>query len=266
MSTMKLATLLSVSLLASAAAFAETSATSANVIGVLRVDSMAKRTIVAVPWVAAGVDAGNIKVTDIVKTSNLKVGDTLSYYKGDGTFDTWVLNAGTDGAAPAWVSANQVSQNGETGTSEDPAVQTLPRGGALILVRQKAVENGTAIPFYLQGQYSDVTATAPVIATGTAAEPTYNLIAHPGAKSVDVDLNTDIIWTNPNTTDRIFILKPNGLTVECQYRSGKWQYNTWAKPQGGGLMQEQWSDATVPAGTGFWYVSKGSSAPTLAWK
>lgn len=258
---MKLATLLSVSLLASAAAFAETSATSANVIGVLRVDSTAKRTIVAVPWVAAAVAGGDIKVTDLVKTSNLTVGDTLSYYKGDGTFDTWRLVEGTGEAAPAWAPVNQVSKSGETGTSEDPAVQTLPRGGALILVRQDATK-----PFYLQGQYSEVAAAAPTIATGTAAAPVYNLIAHPGAKSGVVDLNADIAWTNPNTTDRIFILKPDGLTVECQYLSGKWQYNTWVKPQGGGLMQEQWSDATVPAGTGFWYVSKGSSAPTLAWK
>lgn len=258
---MKFATLLSVSLLVSAAAFAGTSATTANVVGVLRVDSTAKRTIVAVPWVAAGVNAGDIKVTDLVKTSNLTAGDTLSYYKGNGTFDTWELVEGTGGAAPAWASVNQVSENGEAGTSEDPAVQTLPRGGALILVRKDETK-----PFYLQGQYSEVAATAPTIVTGTADAPVYNLIAHPGAKSGDVDLNVHIAWTNPSTTDRIFILKPDGLTVECQYHNGRWQYNTWVKPEGSGLMLENWDDATVPAGTGFWYVSKGPSAPTLAWK
>lgn len=258
---MKFATILSVSLLATVSAFADATASSANIFGVLRVDSTAKRTIVAVPWVAAGVDAGNIKVTDIVKTSNLKVGDTLSYYS-DGTFDTWVLNAGTDGAAPAWVSANQVSQNGETGTSEDPAVQTLPRGGALILVRQDATK-----PFYLQGQYSEAKATAPTIATGTAAAPTYNLIAHPGATSGSIDLNTDITWANPNTTDRIYILQADGKNVECQCRetngTWQWQYGTWT---GSGRLTVTWKNAPeIPAGTGFWYVSKSSSAPTLTW-
>lgn len=259
MSTMKLATLLSVSLLASAAAFAETSATTANVVGVLRVDSSAKRTIVAVPWVAAGVDAGNIKVTDIVKTSNLTVGDTLSYYN-DGTFDTWELVAGTGGAAPAWATVNQVSKSGETGTSEDPAVQTLPRGGALILVRQDATK-----PFYLQGQYSSATMENQTLANGgSKAAPVYSLIAPPAVQNVDVNTAT---WANVGANDQLVIQGVDGQSTTCVWREGQWQTYSWVEQDGLKVLQYSKTVPSILAGTGFWFVSQtsGETQPTVRW-
>lgn len=256
---MKFATLLSVSLLASAAAFAETSATTANVIGVLRVDSAAKRTIVAVPWVAAGVADGNIKVTDLVKTSNLTPGDTLYYYNGE-TFDSWVLMAGESGQAPVWQAAVGVTENGKAEENASPDVQGLPRGGAILLDRKTP-----SAPFYLQGQVGTTDIASKVIAAGTVAAPVYSLIAPPKVQNEATFALSSLKFTGTiGAKDRIFIYLPSGETKECQYKDGKWKYNTWTAGENG-WMTESWSEATIPTGTGFWYVSTTATPPTIEW-
>lgn len=259
MSTMKLATLLSVSLLASAAAFAETSATSANVIGVLRVVSSAKRTIVAVPWVAAAVTGGDIKVTDLVKTSNLTVGDKLHYYNGS-TFDSWVLVAGESGQAPVWQAAVSVKGSGEAEQNASADVQGLPRGGAILLDRQTP-----SASFYLQGQVGSATIASPTIAAGTVAAPVYSLIAPPKAQNEATFALSSLTFKGTiGEKDRIFIYLASGETKECQYKNGMWQYNTWAE-DANGWMKESWTAATIPTGTGFWYVSTTATPPTIEW-
>lgn len=256
---MKFATLLSVSLLASAAAFAETSATTANVIGVLRVDSSAKRTIVAVPWVAAGVAAGDIKVTDLVKTSNLTDGDQLHYYNGS-TFDSWVLVAGESGQASVWQAAVSVKGSGEAEENASPDVQGLPRGGAILLDRKTP-----SAPFYLQGQVGTTDIASEVIAAGTEAAPVYSLIAPPKVQNEATFALSSLKFTGTiGAKDRIFIYLPSGETKECQFRSGAWQYNTWAADTDG-WMKESWTSATIPTGTGFWYVSTTATPPTIEW-
>ena len=256
--TMKLATLLSVSMLATSSAFAAATATSENVIGVLRVDSPYARTIVAVPWVAAGVEAGDIKVTDIVKTANLSEGDELHYYNGE-LFDSWSLNASKE-----WVAANQVSENGGSGQSPAAGEQELPRGGAIILVRQHP-EN----PFYLQGQVAATAAPSQTIEDSTTG--VFHLIAPPCVKNGTIDINStdDMVWSNPNAGDRIYVYQANGLNAECRYadKNGKTQW-WWGKyPEGTGLLKPTWENPpALSVGTGFWYFKKGSSATTVTWK
>lgn len=253
---MKLATLLSVSVLASCSAFAASTATSENVLGVLRVDSPYVRTIVAVPWVAAGVEAGDIKVTDIVKTANLSENDELHYYNGSG-FDSWRLNASGE-----WTPANQVSENGGSGTSPDADVQGLPRGGAILLIRPSA-KSGSY--FFLQGQVGSRSVGSPSIATGSLTSPAYSLIAPPSVKNSDVDVNSDMTWSGVGANDCLYILQAGGKTVECKFKDSAWKVGSWAS-NGGGPKTLTWNNPpAIPVGTGFWYVSKTTTAPTIAW-
>ena len=255
---MKLATLLSVSLLASAAAFAETSATSANVIGVLRVDSSAKRTIVAVPWVAAGVAAGDIKVTDLVKTSNLTEGDELHYYKGNGSFDSWSLDA-----QKSWQPANQVTENGNSEKSDSPEVQCLARGGALILIRKTP-----GACFYLCGQATDVAAGATNLGgAGTKAAPVYSLIAPPKAQAAEIDVNGAATWTGIGDNDMLRIETASGV-VACKWTSSGWK--SLEETKNDDLITQSWTGEApklVP-GTGCWFVSQtsGATSPSVQWK
>lgn len=270
---MKLATLLSVSMLATGSAFAAATATSENVFGVLRVDSPYARTVVAVPWVAAGVEAGDIKVTDLVKTSNLTpaddsyTGDTLSYYDSADSkkFKSWRLVSGESGAAPHWEAATSVVANGDPQPGTDENVQGLPRGGAIILVRKDPVNK----PFYLQGQVAAEVATSQTIPAST--EGVFHLIAPPCVKNEGIDINgtDDMEWSNPDTGDRIYVYQANGLNAECRYanKNDKLQW-WWGKyPEGAGLLKPTWENPpALPVGTGFWYYKKGSSATTVTWK
>ena len=252
---MKLATFLSVSMLATCSAFAASTATSENVIGVLRVDSPYARTIVAVPWVAAGVEAGDIKVTDIVKTANLSEGDELHYYNG-ANFNSWRLNGNKE-----WVPANQVSENGGSGTSPDSAVQGLPRGGALILVRKEP-----ANPIFLQGQYSSAPMSAQTLASGgTKMSPVYSLIAPPSTTGKDFDLMSGT-WSNVGAYDQIIIQQAGGKNIVCQWSDSAWKVGEWT----GEVPFKTFSltaAPSIPAGTGCWYVSRtaGGPAPTVQW-
>lgn len=258
--TMKLATLLSVSMLATSSAFAAATATSENVIGVLRVDSPYARTIVAVPWVAASVEAGDIKVTDIVKTANLSVGDELYYYNGKG-FDSWRLDENRE-----WVPAKQVSENGGSDQSPAADVQGLPRGGAIILVRKNPVDN----PFYLQGQVAAEAVTSQTIPAST--EGVFHLIAPPCVKNGDVDINStdDMVWSGCDSGDRIYVYQDKGLNVECRYANKNDKIQWWLgkyPAEGTEPLKPTWENPPLlPVGTGFWYFKKGTSATTVTWK
>lgn len=253
---MKLAALLSVSVLASCSAFAASTAESSNVLGVLRVDSPYVRTIVAVPWVAAGVEASDIKVTDIVKTANLSEDDQLHYYNGSG-FESWKLSGGK------WVAANQVSENGGSGTSPEADVQGLPRGGAILLVRPSATSGSY---FFLQGQVGSGAVGSPSIATGSLASPAYSLIAPPSVKESDVDVNSDMTWSGVGANDCLYILQAGGKTVECKFKDKAWKVGSWTSAGAGPKTLTWVNPPAIPVGTGFWYVSKTATAPTIAWK
>lgn len=268
--TMKLATLLSVSMLATSSAFAAATAESSNVFGVLRVDSDSARTIVAVPWVAAGVEAGDIKVTDLVKTSNLTpadenyTGDTLSYYDHSDSkkFKSWRLVPGESGAAPHWEAATSVVANGDPQPGTDESVQGLPRGGALILVRKEPANS-----IFLQGQYSSAPMSAQTLASGgTKMSPVYSLIAPPSTKGDDFDLMSGK-WSNVGNDDQIIIQQAGGKNIVCQWDGSAWKVGEW---QGNGPFKTfslTGNAPLIPAGTGCWYVSRtsGENAPTVQW-
>lgn len=254
---MKLSLLLSVLMMTAASVFGAAVAESSNVFGVLKIDSSSSRTIVAVPWVAAGVEAGDVKVADLVKTANLTVGDTLHYYNGS-NFTTWTLVAGAQDEAPVWSSANQVSRNAEVEPSPSADEQGLSRGAAIILIRQ----NPTT-PFYLQGQVATTAAVTTELASGSAVSPAYSLIAPPKAQSTDINLNA-ATWSGIGANDLIIVQQDGGKNIQCKYRDSSWKKVTWSTDV---IREEQLTEdpPAIPVGTGCWFVSQSGGSPSVTW-
>lgn len=224
--------------------------TTANVIGVLRVDSSAAETIVSVPWVATSAAATDtaIPVTDIVKTANLTEGDELRYYNSSsGKYQCWELDHGV------WVAAASVAESGNDEAA--PSGATLVRGNAIILVRQNPVDDkGVAKPFYLQGQVAksgSQVCTMTRSATGVA----YSLLAPPTDKSVSLNDGT---WSGVDVGDYVLV---KGKMLK--YNNGKW--GTYSYENFIEAFAE--SKDTIDLGQGAWYVSaKGTtSAAKVTW-
>lgn len=253
---MKFGMLLSLSLIVAASALAS-DVPSQNVVGILRVDSSAKRTVVAVPWAGCSQNGSPIKVTDVIKTANLSVGDMLHVLDANKTnYNTWELTSGQGGLL-VWTPVNQVTKSG--GKTETPTASdvTINRGDAIVLIRK---DPGDC--FYLYGQYVSTSATSTVQA-GTSSVPCYNLIAPAGTSAVS--FSSIKMSGTPADADRILVPQANGYYTELKYDGGAWKSREFVAGQYG-MSTYQWKaySGTIPAGTGVWYVSYGG-APTFAW-
>lgn len=246
--------IVSAALLAAASSFATDCA---NTFGVMKIDSGTARTVVAIPWAAVG--GGDIQVADVVKTDNLKNGDELYYYNlGTQTYQKWIL---TDGS---WVGVTSV---GNSGLEQAVSSQTLTRGGALVLLR---IGTGTDLgqPFYVFGQVPDSTTSTTLTAFGGGA---YNLLACPKAQSANYDVNSSNwsnVWTGDNGRSDILVINgAGGKLINCFYRGGRWKYAAQVEnPASSGIYKTEWTDApAMEAGTGFWYISYGATAPSVTW-
>ena len=229
--------------------------TSSNVCGWLKVTSALKQTIVGVPWVEVnGTGDAAVKVAKLVKTDNLTAGDKLYFYQADGNkWMAWNLANG------AWEPMTTV---GELNFDLAPtaADQGIQRGQALILER-----SSTETPFFLYGQYSASEVPAQTVTAGTADAPTNTLLASPKAEAYD--LNGDGKITGAGATDTIVIPLNGGDSTVYQLKDGVWgYYKLTAKTVGQRKFKSQvWTPAeAIPAGTGFWYVSRGGAA-TINW-
>lgn len=239
--------------LVSALAFkTDAAAVGANVIGLLRVDSTNAETFVAVPWLGAG--TGDIKVADLIKTTNLTVGDELYAYIG-GSFNKWTLSAEKE-----WSPSSVVSQDGPASMSAGASEQALSRGKGVLLVRHAPIADS----FYIFGQVATGATAATEVAAGSANAPAYTMIAPPVVADV-ADLNDIMAYSSaPDAADRILVASPRGggLAIEYKYVNGKWGKDVqnptqpWLKAFTPGLK--------IPAGQGAWYVSKGGS-PIITW-
>lgn len=239
------------SLFAAGALSAAMSAQSDNVIGVLRVDSTEKQTVVAIPWVAAGVNAGSIRVTDIVKTSTLTAGDQLFAYI-DGAYKCWALDESNVWQPSQVVTASSVLP--EAGTPA--ADQALTRGNAIVLVRQYPKNPGY---FFVQGQVAasddDVVNTLPAGVD--------SLLAPPSATATDLNSTAAVVWglgAGDHTNDRILYKDEKGALRTAKLKEGAWKtFNTSTRA---------WTTdgVEIPAGQGAWYQNKSTEAVTVTWK
>lgn len=229
--------------------------TTANVIGLIRVDSPEKETIVSIPFVATSASATDaaIPVTDIVKTSNLTNGDELRYYNSSTRkYQCWRL---TDGN---WEAASEVSSGGAVSTGS-----TLARGDAIILVRQNPTESVNEVPraksFYLQGQVAKSASVECTMAQGSATAPAYSLIAPPSDTNVALNGGT---WTGVGAKDQVQI---NGKLYWFDASSGKW--GTYATDPTTFEKTFTPTDVTIAVGTGAWFISApgATEAAQVTW-
>lgn len=256
-------------MLASGAAVA---VNSSNVFGILRVDSSQPETIISVPWIAADSVTANIKVADLVLTSNLTKDDMLYYYNGTTSFEyeAWVLTETTIGgeATKVWSPVTTVSQAGIT-AGEHAGTRAVPRGGALFLVRQ----NYNNEPIYLYGRHTTVAASVTVAkgspeTTTSPASRAYTLLAPSNPNGVDLNAkNSDgtnkYMSGTPSVTDFILIESGEPLTYRKLGTNGAWEWGVYKKT---GRTTYTWdtSKAVIKPGRGCWYVSEGGE-PTFNW-
>lgn len=177
---MKKTILLSTVLAATAAVATAKSYDSDNVFGLRSVSYAKDYTLVAIPFVdygTGGTEVG-VKVNEIIKTSNLTVGDKI--YASNGTdYDCWELQSSS--GKKVWVPVNKVSVSGLKATqtlTTDAAAAALNRGDAFWLVRSAP----EASAFYLMGQAPTAEGVKVSLTVGN------NLVAN--TKSAALDIST----------------------------------------------------------------------------
>ena len=233
--------LLTIAVCASAvAAFATTNVTCGTV-GVTAVTSSLTNTVVAVSFTDLA-SSGNITVSNIVKTANLAVDDIL-YVFGGSSYESYTLKE--SGGVKYWdKTVNYTLGSGGLTASESVAasVATLAVGQGLWLVRGPNWD-GKEFTFYIYGK--------PANARTVSVSAGSNLIGNPTASAVSPTVS------GASTGDQVQI--PQNYTFPRTYTwdgdKKKWRYTD------PGSRKKVECDALpeIPAGTGFWYVAKGTS-------
>lgn len=244
---MKVKTLACLCALAAIPAFGNVVATSTNTFGVLKVTCSAQKVIIATPWVKCGDATASVSVSNLVMTSGLAQGDSVLLYQG-GTFRGWSINASGN-----WEAMNVTV--GDT-TYNSGANAAIARGEAFWFVKASYSE---PYDLYLYGQDTTASATSTIVGGNS---PAYSLVASP--KTTAADLNTATFNFTPNAADEIRVPRFNLPDVIYTYKAGQ-GWGTSTKELVGAIYKKVWKvGCTIPAGTGFWYVSKGGSG-TITW-
>lgn len=239
--------------LAAAAAVPAFAFTGNNTCGLVRIESGSANTVIGVPWVEVGTGA-DVTVAKLVSTANLTEGDELRYYSA-GIWYGWTLGASGWEAMTSATETDQLKAPGETETA-------LTRGKALVLIRKGDLTK----PFYLYGQYDSTSITSSQALTrGTAENPVYTLLASPKAEAFTLGANA---ISNPGAGDQIIIYNADGSqTIYTRNDSGAWgryvEGEPFEIPGFGSFPSSVWETATIPAGQGFWYVSRGNATGDL---
>ena len=255
--------------LAAISAVGATSAavTTGNTLCRIEVNSGTTNTIVAVPLVKIDQNGGAIPVDKLVLTDNLANGDTLLHWnasanEGNGVWEAWVV------ANSVWTPVSVVDGMQAATVTAGASDATLTRGDAIWVNR---TFSGTSTPFYLYGQVTAGSATATTLARGTATTNAYTMVGNPLTEEKAVNsltftggINTGdaIVWGNSTSI---------GGVKELTYDGKEWGSFTTTKatlPSGLVVNQKSWTCSTdsIPAGQGFWYVSKGGTGTlTVAW-
>ena len=226
-----------------------------NQFAIMKIDSRADNTLVALPWKSLGpsaTDPDAITAANVVMTNNLSEGDWLIYYNGG--FKGWRLTGGV------WTATTQADVSG-LNVSAAAGNASLERGQAIWVVRT----GDKSKPFYLYGQYQ-ATIDSTTVASGGC------LLANPNAKT-DFDLTSGKI-TGAATGDAIIVPAATMNTLPTRYecRNGVWgtvvKTTTNTGPGGEPMTTNTWTTTgdvmKIPAGRGFMYQTS-SGTPTINW-
>lgn len=241
------------SALATIAAFGAdvTSVETSNTFGVMKVTCSAQKVIVCTPWVKA-LTAGDIQLKDLVMTAGLDAGDSIILYTGKtgkaSDFKSWVLDG--DGV---WQGVAVTDVNGTTLPGADEAIA---RGAGFWFVKKSFSADYN---LYLYGQDTSDTATSTVVANA------YNLVANPKTEDVAI---TSLSGVTPAVGDTIQVPNGSAPAKVYTYKNGAWGKSVKTPIGTTGQYKMVWqainADEKIPAGQGFWYISKGG-AGTIAW-
>lgn len=266
---------------------------SSNAHGILRIDSTATNTLIAIPWRGysefgdAGID---LMAEKLVKPRNLVVGDELLLLDAvdSQTFASWTLqDIQKDGVVRAWVAGTTVRRRDDGSSYVYSADAELParRGYGLWLVRQRPVDvNGKAIPFYLHGQWTRGPEEVTVVGVSDAMRGIrgydatgYTMLANPDCtRETDVNRDLEWDWSAVGTNDTLVISSDRASAQYCFRREikrgearGTFTPRWYRADAGGttGVLTTSYTDEIkVPAGTGFWYVRRSPGDFKLRWK
>ena len=176
-----------------------------------------------------------VSVSNILSTVNLQDGDMVSVYTSSG-YQSWELQSG------AWEPATIVTQDGSD--ASDPASSVRPTiGEGFWLTRP----NGTLSTVYIFG-------ACVTPGTTTAAHGTISLMGNPKYATAKPTVE------NADSGDQIQVIGGHTYT----YNGTSWSYKTAPTPPAV-FPTLVTGDPTIPAGTGFWYVSKGATDVTFTW-
>ena len=208
------------------------------------ITSTLTNTIVAVSYEDLG--GGNITASNVVKTTNLKAGDKL-YIFNNGNFDVYVLSAGKKWE-PTQIYLKANDEGSQTLEPDAAAIKTLGVGSGFWLVRENGwTDDGT---FYIYGKPFDI-ALATNITHGTTA-----MVGNPRRVSATPQI------TNATPGDQIHVPSDSNLNKIQIYTYNGTDFG-YGSSTGRGKKRTILSN--IPAGTGFWYVSKGTSDVTITW-
>ena len=251
---MKLHSLICVGMFAAAGAALGGDVISGTTCAAMAVPATGMYTLIAVPFKDVGGKEAKVKVADVVKTVGLKDGSRLYYY-ADNKYYVWKLDAKTD----AWTGVNVTSaseKEGESVTMQTPPADfQVPCGATLWL--QRAEESDESVVLYGEE------ATVP---NPTLTAKSVQLISNPKA--------TDYTFTAEGVKgvadgDMIMIPQDDGTQTVYTYKTGKdWgQYEQSGTVPGTSipLMKFTVKTVTIPGGRGAWYVSKGTTPPSIVW-
>lgn len=219
------------------AACAEQVAYEGQPIGKIALDCSGKsNVVVSVAFKELSATDQNVSVSNILSTVNLVNGDTVSVYTSSG-YQTWELTGG------AWAPATIVTQSGNG--SSDAASSVRPAVGQGFWLCRR---NGSAFTtVYLFGAY-----VTP--GTTTAAHGTISLMGNPKMAQATPTV------ANAVKGDQIQVIGGHTYT----YNGESWSYKI-APVAPSVFPTIVTGDPTIPAGTGFWYVSKGATDVTFTW-
>lgn len=224
---------------------------SENTIGVLAVTEAPATAIIGVPW-SSSTDSTSISVNDLVRTANLTPGDELKVYDPKTkTYKMWTLDDDKE-----WEPVNTSSGSGtsDPGEAQD---NTVARGAGVWLTRKNPDE-----PIYLVGQATAAAEVATPLEKPAEGKQTWNLVAPPSVNPVNI---ADLL-NSTEATDKVLVPTAS-VPKNIVKMGGKWGYIAYETNESGITYPVFVEQATLPAGTGFWYLNGDSDTDnkTLNW-
>jgi len=249
-------------------ASATTTVTGANTFARLPVTSSYTNSIIAIPLSGCGEATEQIYVTNLVQTTNLTPGDTLMYKNGE-NWNAWELDS-----SYKWQEMTVSQPKGGVTPTPLASGTQLACGKACWLYRSNP--NAT---IYLYGQTNAVRPGV-TVAAGTSSAITYTIVGYPN-EAVALDLAT---WHPSGVAAGDLVVVPaSGTTGQKTYKSNGSAWTTKTvdpvtpvtEVKNPFTKQTTYvtnfvdtavsSGTTIPAGCGFMYGRKATSALPLAW-